>query len=79
MTNAIQTFLEISIVGTALSFVIEIIKMKFGPSSVTTKGITILLAFAVGAGIYLLSGTAIWLSVIGVLAAASTVYAFIFK
>lgn len=79
MSNAVQTFLEIGIVGTGLSFVIETIKTKFGPGSTATKGITIGLAIAVGAGIYFLSGTAIWLAIVGVLASASTVYAFFFK
>lgn len=77
--NNVQTFLEISIVGTGLSFVIEAIKNKFGPGSTATKGITVALAIAVGAGIYFLSGTAIWIAMVGVLAAASTVYAFFFK
>lgn len=79
MNQAVQTFLEISIVGTGLSFVIEAIKAKFGTGTIATKGITIGLAVAIGAGIYFLSGTAIWLAIVGVLAAASTVYAFFFK
>ena len=79
MTGTIQTFLEIGIVGTALSFIVEGIKAKWGPSSMTTKGITLLLALGLGAAIYFLSGTAIWLAIVGVLAAASTVYAFFFR
>lgn len=79
MNTTVQTFLEISIVGTALSVVIEGIKNKYGPTSSTTKGITIALAIALGTAIYFLSGTAIWLTIVGVLAAASTVYAFFFK
>jgi hypothetical protein len=79
MTELTQSFLEISIVGTILSFAVEAIKTKYGTSSFATKGITIGLAGVIGAAVFFLSGTAIWVSILGVLAAASTVYAFFLK
>ncbi len=79
MTETINTFLQIGIVGTFLSFVIQWIKGKYGTDSLATKGITIALAVVLGACIFFLSGTAIWLSIVGVLAAASTFYAFFLK
>ena len=79
MSESVQIFLEIGIVGATLSFVIEFIKNKYGTESSTTKGLTLALAIVLGAGIYFLSGTAIWVSIVGVLAAASTIYAFFLK
>jgi len=77
--NTIETFLQISIVGAFLSAVIEVIKNKYGTTSYATKILTIILSIALGAALYFLNGTAIWMSVVGVLAAASTVYAFLLK
>ncbi len=74
-----ETFLTIGIVGTALSFLIQWIKTKFGTDSMKTKGLTVLLSVLVGALVYLLQGTAIWLAIVGILGMASTVYAFFLK
>lgn len=71
--------LEIAIVGTALSFLIQFIKGLFGTESNTTKWLTLLLSVILGAGIFFFSGTAFWQASIGVLAAASTVYAFLLE
>lgn len=71
----INAFLGIAIVGAALSFVIEFITNKLGTNSVRSKAVAIGLSVVVGGLYWYLSGTAIWQSVLGVLAAASTVYA----
>lgn len=75
----INDFLGISIVGTCLSLVIQYLKEKHNIYGFDTKIITITLAILVGAGYWFLSDTAIWESVLGVLAAASTVYALFIK
>lgn len=74
-----ETFLQISIVGTVLSLAVQYIKNKFGTTSIATKTLTVLLSVLIGAGFYFLQGTEIWLAIVGVLGVASTVYAFIFK
>ncbi len=79
MDKTMETFLQIGIVGTALSFLIQWIKIKFGTDSMKTKGITILLSVFLGAVIYFLAGTTIWLAIVGVLTTASTVFAFFLK
>jgi len=75
----INDFLGISIVGIALSFVIQYLKTKFGTASNGTKVLTILLSVLVGAGYWFLRDTDIWRTILGVLAAASTVYALLIK
>lgn len=74
-----SVLLQISIVGVLLSAIMEAIKAKFGPTSTTTKMVTIGLALALGAGIFFFSGTPIWIAFVGVLGVASTVYAFLLK
>lgn len=71
--------LEIAIVGAILSGAVQIIKNKYGTSGNKTKALTVGLALFVGALIYFFQETAYWESVIGILAAASTVYAFLLK
>lgn len=75
----INDFLGITIVGSALSVVIEFIKATFGTQGNKTKLLTILLAIIVGGAYVLLAGTPIWTTILGVLAAASTVYALLLK
>jgi hypothetical protein len=72
-------FLGISIVGVALSFLIEVIKSHYGTESSATKGITLTLAIVFGTGYYFLQVTPFFPTVIGVLAVASTFYAFFLK
>lgn len=72
-------FLGISIVGAALSGVIQVLKIKLGTTSWATKLLTVGLAVIVGAAYVLLSGTPIWTTILGILAAASTVYALLLK
>lgn len=71
--------LEVSIVGLLLSLFIQWIKDKLGTDSLGTKLITVGLALVVGGLIYFFQNTAYWETAIGVLAAASTVYAFFLK
>lgn len=75
----IDDFLGIAIVGAGLSGIIEYIKLKMGIDSWATKILTIILAIVVGGLYVFLAGTPIWTTIIGVLAAATTVYAFILK
>lgn len=75
MNETLQQFLQISIVGVALSGVVQAIKRKWGPEAGMTKLITIFLAIMFGAAYYFFVGTQIWVAMIGILAAASTFYA----
>lgn len=75
----INDFLGIAIVGVALSFVIEMIQAKYKVGSRATKGLTIALSILVGAGYYFIQSTAWYEPMLGILAAASTTYALLFK
>lgn len=68
-------FLQIGIVGIALSFVVELIKARFSPESDTTRGLVILLSVALGAGYYFLKDTSLWLPIVGILTTSTTFYA----
>lgn len=72
-------FLGIMVVGTGLSLVVEMIRQRLGPDSQRTKLITIGLSVLVGTGYYLLRDTVLWQTILGILMAASTVYAFFIK
>jgi len=75
----INDFLGIAIVGAGLSLAIEWLTNKWGTTSSGAKAIAIVLSVIVGGAYWFFSGTAIWQSVLGVLAAASTVYALFFS
>lgn len=75
----IQEFLGIAIVGVVLSFLIEVINRKFGIGGARAKALTILLALSVGTIYVWLRSTPYWQTILTVLMAASTVYAFIIK
>ena len=75
----INDFVGIGIVGMALSLIVEGIKMKWGPTSNTTKALTVVLALVLGTGYYFLSNTIWWQTILGVIAAASAFYAFLLK
>lgn len=79
ITDSVNVLLQLSIVGVFLSVVLEFIKNKYGPSSLTTKFLTIGMAVALGAIVYFTFGTPIWIAGVGILAAASTFYAFFLK
>lgn len=75
----INDFLLIPIVGAALSGIIQFLKTKYGTDAVTTKVGTIILATAVGIIYTIFQGTEYWATILGILASASTVYAFFLK
>ena len=75
----INDFLAIGIVGAALSLVIEYITNRFETNAAGGKAVAIVSSVIVGGIYWALAGTAIWESILGVLAAASTVYALFIK
>ncbi len=79
MSDTLQQFIQIGIVGVFLTFLIEFIKARFGTDSDKTKALTIILSIVLGAGYYFLSGTSLWLPIIGILASATTFYALFVK
>lgn len=74
-----EDFLAISIVGVALSFLIESIKGFFGEGSFKAKLLTIVLSIIVGGGYALLKSTVWWATILTVLTSASAVYALVLK
>ncbi len=79
METAVQQFLAIGIVGAALSAAIQWLQAKYGVGGGKTRAIAIIGSIVLGGGVWYLSGTAMWASILGVLAAASTVYAMFFS
>lgn len=79
VTIALQSLFSLGIVGVGFSLAIQFIKTKFGTTSNVTKAITFFGSIALGAAVYFLSALPIWANIIGVLAAASTTYAFVFS
>lgn len=71
----LNDFLAIAIVGAALSLLIEWITVRYETNAAGGKAVAIVASIIVGGAYWALSGTAIWQSILGVLAAASTVYA----
>lgn len=74
-----ETFIQIGIVGIALSFLVEAIKLRYGPKSGTTKGITLFLSAILGSLYYFANDTAWWQSFLGILATATFFYEYIIK
>lgn len=72
-------FLGIAIVGGFLTFVMQMIKAKWGPTSGKTRLITFVLAVVFGATYWLLKDTSIWVSILGILGVSQTVYNFFVK
>lgn len=75
----INDFLGISLVGAFLSLVVEWGKAKFGTDSHVTRFLTVLLAAAAGGVYWYFRDTNVWQTMLGVLAASSTVYNFLLK
>lgn len=73
--SSIADFLGITIVGAGLSGLVQYIKAKWGVDGFTTKVVVIVLAILIGSLYVLLRDTVLWSTILGVLAAASTVYA----
>ena len=79
MNTNINEILSISIVGVALSGLVQYMKAVYGTSGFVTKAFTVLLAFAVG-GLYVwIRETPYFVTFITVLTSASTVYALFLK
>ena len=75
----IADFLSISVVGVGLSLLIGFLKAKFGTETTKTKALTLLLSVLVG-GLYFFIRDTVWYkTILGVLASASTFYAFFLK
>lgn len=74
-----QDFLSIAVVGSALAMAIQFIKSKYGLDSLKTKAVTLALSVILGGAFYFLSQTPWWQTILGVLAAASTFWAFFLK
>lgn len=68
-------FLNITVIGVALSLILEAIQKKYGTDSFAMKMSVLLLSILVGGVYYFLSELAIWQSVLGVLGASSAFYA----
>lgn len=80
MENAlVESFLSIGIVGAALSYGIQWLQDKYGVEGNETRIISIVGSIVLGAAVWFLQGTEVWAAILGVLGAASTVYAFVFK
>lgn len=75
LSNQFQEFLQLGVVGIALSFLVQYIKDTWGTESNTTRALTILLSVVLGAGYFFLEGTAIWLAMVSILGSATTFYA----
>ena len=77
--NNFNDFAAILIVGAVLSLIIEWIKGKYGPSSIGSKLITILLSIAIGAGYVYIRSTPWFPTIVTVLTTSSAVYALFLK
>lgn len=71
----INELVSIGIVGVFLSLAVEWIQQKYGVNGGKAKLLTILLSVLVGGIYYAIRETPLWPTIIGVLSAASTVYA----
>ena len=78
-SELVESFLSIGIVGAALSYGVQWLQDKYGVDGNETRIISIAGSIVFGAAVWFLQGTAVWASILGVLAAASTVYAMYFK
>jgi hypothetical protein len=77
--NDITDFVGIAIVGTALSLVQQWINKKWELNSALNRALILVLSLVVGIVYFVLRATTWWTTIIGVLAAASTVYAIFLK
>lgn len=79
INTIVQSFLAIGIVGAALSLVIQWLQSRWGVEGSATKALCILGSVVLGTIIYFVSQLPIWATILGVLSAASTVYAMVFS
>jgi len=74
-----DNFLAIGIIGALISIIFEWGKKKWGVESHESKLFIITISMLVGAVYYWASSLPIWQSVLGVLAASSTMYAMFYS
>jgi len=79
MDMQIVDFMGILVVGSVLSLFIQWAKNKHGTDTMGTKLITIGLSVVVGGVYFMFRGTEWYQTMVGVLTAASTVYALLLK
>lgn len=79
METAVQEILSYAIVGAGLSSLIQYIQVKYGAEGNTTKLMSIGASVVLGAIVWALAGTTLWTSILGILAAANTMYALVFS
>lgn len=76
--NNVQVLISIPIVGVIISILMEWLKAN-GTKPLTNKLLVVAFSLIAGTGIYLISGTSLWVPFIGVLGVSSTVYALFMK
>jgi hypothetical protein len=74
-----DNFLAIGIIGAIISIIFEYGKKKWGVESHQSKILMISISMIIGAVYYWASSLAIWQSVLGILAASSTMYAMFYS
>lgn len=79
ITTVVEQLLSYAIVGVALSSFIQWAQAKYGVEGNTTKFIAIGASVALGTIIWFLAGTTLWAPILGILAAANTMYALVFS
>jgi len=72
-------FLNIAIVGVMLSIIVNYTKTWTKKQGYDTRVVVVFLSIVLGAFYYTASDTVIWEAMLGILGAASTVYAFFLK
>ena len=79
VTISLADFLAIGVVGTIASLVIDWLKNKYGTTTLGSKAMVVGFSIVLGGGYYLLRDTQIFATIVGMLAASSTVYALFLK
>ncbi len=73
------TLLQIGIVGTFLSLLVQVIKINYGPNSNQTKLLVVLMALLFGTLYVLIKDTRFFETFILILMSSTTIYAFFIK
>ena len=79
VTAAVEALMSFAVVGAAVSAFIQWIQVKFGAEGTETKILAIVFSLVSGILVWVLADTAYLTSVLGVFAAANTVYAMFFS
>lgn len=74
-----QDFLGIAVVGAIVSIIMEQVQAKYGTGKLASRVAVIVLSLVFGGFYWFFNDTAFYQSVLGVLATASTVYAFYYS